>query len=60
MDLYVGTIHKYAALISMSHEKHFICDHVGRQNRRLLGEFEVVAETLLRRISEAERERTVL
>ena len=49
--LYAGTIHKSAALVSMSHSKGFICDAEGRKsNRKLLGEFEVVAERLLRRI----------
>lgn len=57
MDLYAGTIHKYAALITMSHMKNFICDSVGRQHRRLLGEFEVVAENVLKRIETAEAEK---
>ena len=49
--LYAGTIHKSAALVSMSHNKGFICDAEGRKsNRKLLGEFEVVAERLLKRI----------
>ena len=35
----------------MSHNKGFICDAEGRKNnRKLLGEFEVVAERILKRI----------
>lgn len=49
--LYAGTIHKSAALVTMSHNKGFICDAEGRKNnRKLLGEFEVVAERILKRI----------
>lgn len=50
-ELYAGTIHKSAALVTMSHNKGFICDVDGRKSHReLLGEFEVVAERILKRI----------
>ncbi|MCD7876213.1 MAG: ParA family protein [Cloacibacillus porcorum] len=50
-ELYAGTLHKSAALVTMSHDKGFICDDVNRKaNRKLLGEFEVAAEGLLKRI----------
>ena len=53
-ELYAGTIHKSAALVTMSHNKGFICDADGRKsNRKLLGEFEAVAERLLKRVVEA-------
>lgn len=52
LDLYAGTIHKSAALVTMSHSKNFICDSIGRANRRLLGEFEVMSENLLKRIAD--------
>lgn len=50
-ELYAGTIHKSAALVTMSHNKGFICDTDGRKSKRkLLGEFEIVAERILKRI----------
>lgn len=50
-ELYAGTIHKSAALVTMSHGKSFICDADGRKShRKLLGEFEVVAERILKRV----------
>lgn len=58
-ELYVGTIHKSAALVTMSHNKGVICDEAGRRNRRLLGEFEVVAENLLKRMDLAETAKVV-
>lgn len=60
-EQYAGTIHKSAALVTMSHNKSFICDTDGKKNsRKLLGEFEVMAETLLRRIKRMEADRTAL
>ncbi len=60
-EQYAGTIHKSAALVTMSHNKGFICDADARKNnRKLLGEFEVMAETLLRRIKRMEADRAAV
>ena len=59
-ELYAGTIHKSAAIVSMSHSKGFICDAEGRKNNKLLGEFEVMAERLLKRIDGAEASKAAI